>query len=76
MTAHPVQRPASADVFSENEFKIMARLLERQQGSRAAEIAAFFALEHQMLGDAGRASAWTSVASELHRGLNCDTEDA
>jgi hypothetical protein len=73
MSAWNFEGPDCGGSFSEGEFKAMARLLECKHGANAAEIAAFFALEHQMLGDTGRASAWSSVASELRRGLHGGT---
>ena len=56
------------DGFTAEEFATMARVLEGRHGDHAAEIAAFFALEHQLMGDRPRASAWASVASLLRTG--------
>ena len=56
------------DGFTAEEFETMARVLEGRHGAHAAEIAAFFALEHQLMGDVARASAWTGVAFLLRTG--------
>lgn len=67
--------PTGTDGFTAEEFETMARVLEGRHGAHAAEIAAFFTLEHRLMGDIPRAAAWASVASllrtgSLARGLN------
>lgn len=43
----------------------MADVLHRRYQRRAAEVAADFAQEHNVIGDAVRARAWTQVAARL-----------
>ncbi|MGI9382826.1 MAG: hypothetical protein ACR2PO_06705 [Methyloligellaceae bacterium] len=43
----------------------MADVLYRRYQRRAAEVATDFAQEHQVIGDAVRAQAWTEVAARL-----------
>ena len=57
--AEPDFRPTQSDVSA------MAEVLEGKYGSRAAEIADFFAIYHGERGDAGRAWAWSGVAEAV-----------
>ncbi len=54
--AEPDFKPTPRDVGA------MAEVLEGKYGTRAAEIADFFAIYHGEKGDAGRAWAWSGVA--------------
>ena len=44
----------------------MAKALQKEHGSKAVQVADFFAQEHAKLGDTQWALAWSSVVDHLH----------
>ena len=47
------------------EIESVATLLEGEHGTRAAEVAEFFATHHSLGGDVSRSWAWTGVAERI-----------
>lgn len=47
------------------EIDLMAKVLVRRHGTKAVEVANFFALEHSSIGDMDRCLVWKNVAKVL-----------
>jgi hypothetical protein len=51
--------------MNEQEFEVMAKVLEARHGQLAAQVAEFFAYLHVDMGDEDRSVAWADVAERV-----------
>ncbi|WP_334146391.1 hypothetical protein [Hyphomicrobium sp.] len=63
----PRSRRKKDTVTTLEDAELMAVVLEGRHGVFAAEVADFFALLHNQLGDASRSRAWGGVARSVRR---------